>query len=550
MPAVLVTALFSLPVLLGLAGAVLPAFGLMPVLAPGNGFASLLAEPTLAASLRFTVQTGVLATVCAFLMTLIALVSLSGTRLWRAVQALLPPLLAVPHAALAVGLVFLIAPSGFLVRLVSPELSGWERPPTLWLVPDAGGWTLILGLVLKEFPFLLLVSIGQLATIDADAALRIGRSLGYSPARCWSRLILPQLYPRIRLALLVVLGFNLSVVDMALILGPGSPPSLSVLVLQLLQEPGSRAAASAGALVLLALTLLSYLAVLGLELPVARVARWRRQDGQRGQGSRIRRSGGRVMVMASIALALGGLLLLPLWSVAQRWRFPDMLPSSYTLREFRDASLFTSAENTLILALLVMVLALVAAMSCLEAERRSRFHVPDIFWYLPLLIPQASLLFGWQAALLWTGSDERFPAVVHAHWMYALSYVFLLLAVAWRAQDDNWELAANSLGAGYWRTLWRVRLPLLAAPLAQAAAVAVAVSVAQYLPTLLLGAGRYPTLTTDLVTSFGGLNRRVIAGLALLQSLLPLLAFSLALALPRRWLPADAGTSAGQVVRA
>ena len=30
------------------------------------------------------------------------------------------PLLAVPHLALAVGLAFLIAPSGWLVRLIAP----------------------------------------------------------------------------------------------------------------------------------------------------------------------------------------------------------------------------------------------------------------------------------------------------------------------------------------------------------------------------------------------------------------------------------------------
>jgi len=73
---------------------------------------------------------------------------------------------------------------------------------------------------------------------------------------------------------------------------------------------------------------------------------------------------------------------------------------------------------------------------------------------------------------------------------------------------------------------------MLAKPLSQAVAVAVAVSVAQYLPTLLLGAGRYQTLAIELVTSFGGVDRRVIAALALLQSLLPVLVFLGALVVP------------------
>ena len=73
---------------------------------------------------------------------------------------------------------------------------------------------------------------------------------------------------------------------------------------------------------------------------------------------------------------------------------------------------------------------------------------------------------------------------------------------------------------------------MMAKQLSQAAAVAIAVSVAQYLPTLLLGAGRHQTLAIELVTSFGGVDRRVIAALALLQSALPLLAFFAALVVP------------------
>ena len=122
------------------------------------------------------------------------------------------------------------------------------QPTGLW--PDAGGWTLILGLVLKETPFLLLAAAAQLSALNVDASLQIGRTLGYAPARCWSRLILPRLYPRVRLSLLIILAFNLSVVDMAMLLGPGNPPTFSVLLMSLVNDPGSRAAASAGALLL------------------------------------------------------------------------------------------------------------------------------------------------------------------------------------------------------------------------------------------------------------------------------------------------------------
>ena len=63
------------------------------------------------------------------------------------------PLLAVPHLALAVGLAFLIAPSGWLVRLIAPWPAGWHTPPDVLLVQDPLGLALTFGLVLKETPF-------------------------------------------------------------------------------------------------------------------------------------------------------------------------------------------------------------------------------------------------------------------------------------------------------------------------------------------------------------------------------------------------------------
>ena len=64
------------------------------------------------------------------------------------------------------------------------------------------------------------------------------------------------------------------------------------------------------------------------------------------------------------------------------------------------------------------------------------------------------------------------------------------------------------------------------------AAVGFAVSVGQYLPTLLVGAGRFTTVTTEAVALASGGDRRVIGVYALLQAALPFLGFSLALMLP------------------
>ena len=66
------------------------------------------------------------------------------------------------------------------------------------------------------------------------------------------------------------------------------------------------------------------------------------------------------------------------------------------------------------------------------------------------------------------------------------------------------------------------------APLASALAIGFAVSVAQYLPTLYVGAGRFGTATTEAVALAAGGQRSLMAAFAALQWLLPALVFGLA----------------------
>ena len=118
------------------------------------------------------------------------------------------------------------------------------------------------------------------------------------------------------------------------------------------------------------------------------------------------------------------------------------------------------------------------------------------------------------------------------HIIFVLPYVFLSLADPFRAWDARYGHVARALGAGCNGVLWRVRLPMLLRPILTAAAVGFAVSIGQFLPTLLAGAGRVQTLTTEAVALASGGDRRVISVYALSQTALALLPFALALFVP------------------
>ena len=84
---------------------------------------------------------------------------------------------------------------------------------------------------------------------------RITRSLGYGRVSGFILIVWPQIYRQIRLPLLAVLVFAISVVELPLLLGPSLPPPLSVLVFQGFQDADlqQRFAASVGAVVQFAL---------------------------------------------------------------------------------------------------------------------------------------------------------------------------------------------------------------------------------------------------------------------------------------------------------
>lgn len=94
--------------------------------------------------------------------------------------------------------------------------------------------------------------------------------------------------------------------------------------------------------------------------------------------------------------------------------------------------------------------------------------------------------------------------------------------------DPRLILIAQTLGWSQGRIFWLVKCPLLVRPALIAFAVGFSVSIAQYMPTLWLGAGRYSTLTTEAVALSSGGSSEILATQALWQLLLPLLVFALA----------------------
>ncbi|QNU63036.1 ABC transporter permease [Vreelandella titanicae] len=539
----LIIALLVLPVGAGLMMVLLPAFGYLPALG-GYGaslapWQMLFAQPGLGRSVVVSFASGLVSTAVALVIVALFLAASRGTWLDRGIRRLVSPLLAIPHAAIAFGFAFLIAPSGLVARLISPSLTGWESPPDALIINDPWGFSLMAGLVLKEVPFLLLMSLAALPQLAPEKRLLLARSLGYSPTIGWLKTVLPSLYPLIRLPVYAVIAYATSVVDMALILGPKLPPTLSVSILSWFNDPdiSHRFMASAAAVLQLGVTVAALLCWWLLEQLIRILTRRWLINGSRQRGEIILRIVGRSALLFSSITALAALVGLGLFSLAGFWRFPEVLPQMLTLDHWQRSGsmLVTPLVNTALIGLVSTALATVLVLATLENEHRQHIQPKRALWllYLPLLVPQIAFLFGLIVAAESLGIRPQLGLVIAGHLLFVLPYVYLSLAETYRQLDPRWLKVARSLGVSRSSAFWRVRLPLLLAPLLTAFAVGLAVSIGQYLPTQLLGAGRVTTVTTEAVALASGSNRRLIGVWALVQAGLPLIGFMLALGLPR-----------------
>jgi len=541
-------ALFLLPVAAGLVGTVLPAFGYLPAIGAEQlsvgPWRALMDQPGVMTSVRLSVQTGLLATAFSLALAAAFCALLPDRASYRRLSAMVSPLLATPHVALAIGLAFVIAPSGWLLRLVSPVLTGWDRPPVdLVTVRDPNGLAMVLGLVLKEVPYLILMITAALGQTPHAALRRIGSALGYHPAATWFKLVFPLVYAQLRLPVYAVLAFSMSTVEVGLILGPGNPPPLALLAARWFADydlqqyfPAAAAATLQGLLVLAAL--------LAWRAGEAGVALLGRVWCERGVRAGAIETAAHVTAHTAAGLAALGLLLglaallgTAFWSFAQSWRFPAAFPEQWTMQTWalQLPRMTDTVLTTVGLALASAFVAVLLTVACLEAETR-RGHAPArrVLWlvYAPLLVPQIAFLYGFQVVLVKLGLDGSRLAVAWAHLVFVLPYAFLSLADPWRALDPRYARTAAALGVTPWRVLWRVRLPMLLKPVLLAFAIGCAVSVGQYLPTLFAGAGRVATLTTEAVTLSSGADPRIMGVYAFAQAGIPLFIYGAAWALP------------------
>lgn len=222
--------------------------------------------------------------------------------------------------------------------------------------------------------------------------------------------------------------------------------------------------------------------------------------------------------MLSIWLLLP-IVPLAIWSFAYGWRFPDLLPSRWTLAAWEYAlsdtsGVLQSLGLTVWISLVATVLSILIGVPAGRALGLYKFRgkeIVELMILAPVIVPGIAVALGVHSVFIGLGLTNSVAGVILVHLIPTLPYMTLVMAGIFSNYDPAFEQQARSLGAGPIRTFWLVTLPAIFPGIMVGGLFAFLVSWGQYILTLLIGGGRVVTLPL-LLFNFAASGRNDITG--------------------------------------
>ena len=196
-----------------------------------------------------------------------------------------------------------------------------------------------------------------------------------------------------------------------------------------------------------------------------------------------------------------------IWSVTERWPWPNLLPESCSLRTVKEL-LFGSARlpdilfSSISLAMTVAVLGTIVGIMTARATELYDFpgkKLVSMASFLPLLVPGTVFAMGIQITLIKLGLSDTLAGVIIVHLIAAVPYRITIMTDVTRAVGNKLEQQAMVLGADPFRAFFQVTLPNLLPGILSSMSMGFILSYSQYFTTLMAGGGRVKTIALVLV---------------------------------------------------
>jgi iron(III) transport system permease protein len=405
-----------------------------------------------------------------------------------ALPAVLPPLVGV------IAFLFLYGESGFTSLLIQ-RLLGLDHPP--WRLQGAAA--ILLVHAYSMYVYFYLFARAGLASIDA-AVLEAAASLGAGRWRTLRRVMVPLLYPALAGGALLTFMTALASFSAPYIFGGGFRVMTTQIVATRLNGDDQLAMIETASLTVLALVALWILrGAREVESPAG---------GRKGLGPSpipVRRRSTR-LALSGVGWGLATLLLLPHLTLllvsfvpAGTWT-TEPFPPAYTWRNYltliQDPVRVRPLLNSLWLATVATTVAVLIAVLGGILSVRSRVKsgrtiqaLLALPWAVPGTVFAIALATAFSVHAPWAGR----VILVGTLWILPLAYLVRNLPITsravlagFRALDPSLDEAAATLGAGSWRALRRVTLPLLRPAIVAGASLAFVTAFGDFVTSIML----------------------------------------------------------------
>jgi thiamine transport system permease protein len=408
----------------------------------------------------------------------------------------------VPTLVAALGVLALWGPRGLLSAWLGLDL---QNTP----------WLLLYGNLFFNLCLVVRAGVDALNQVSAQR-VAAARTLGATPWRAFWRVEWPSIAPWLASSLCLVFLYCLSGFGLALVLGGQRYATVEVEIYTLVAHELQLVQASWLALWMLLLTGAVALAYSKIEKHLAAPARTEPVLRQRPQ------SPGQWLALLGAMAVLFFFCAAPVLAIL--WRTAQAGAQAWAV--LLEADTQAALWNTVRFSAVALVLATLTGLAHALASSRS------VLWraaaFLPFVVSPVTVAFG--LLLLYPHWTASLSLLLAAYAVLAYPFVTQSVSAGLDSLPLNLQQAARTLGAGPWRTFWRVTLPMLQPALRRGMAFAAATALGEFAVTLFLSRPEWATLTTLIYQRLarpGAANLDAALVLACLLMALALLVFLL-----------------------
>ena len=259
----------------------------------------------------------------------------------------------------------------------------------------------------------------------------------------------------------------------------------------------------------------------------------------------------RALVLALLTFAIfGPLLNLVLWAFAERWYFPNKIPSQFGFtfweRVFSPrGNAIASLGTSVWIALLTVVVSLAVAIPAGYALARLKLRWRGLIllaFLLPQAVPNLPVYVNIARIFYEIGLNGTVLGVVLVHASHGLVLAVWIASAAFASIDESLEEAARNIGASPWTCFRTVTLPLAAPGLLASAIFVFLESLDEFTGTYFVGVPDVTTLPLLMFNASMGGNYQ-IASITALLLLVPSIGFMLVV---EKFLKADVLAAVGR----